>query len=85
MSHEEFITLLQMYIRLLDRLLRSQTAMVLLDYANEEPKHPKERLHNRYDHRSDAIILKANQGFLRSMQTLRDINRDYLITSEPSN
>jgi hypothetical protein len=82
MSHEEFMTLLQMYIRLLDKVLRSQTAMVLSNYANEEPEHPKERLHNRHNQRSDAIILKANQGFLRSMQTLQDINQKYLITSE---
>jgi hypothetical protein len=76
------MTLLHMYIRLLDKVLRSQTAMVLLDYANEEPEQPKEQLHNRRDQRSDAIILKANQGFLRSMQTLQDINQKYLITSE---
>jgi hypothetical protein len=82
MSHEEFTTLLQMYIRLLDKVLRSQTAMVLSNYANEEPEHPKERLHNRHNQRSDAIILKANQRFLRSMQTLQDINQKYLITSE---
>jgi hypothetical protein len=74
MSHEEFMTLLQMYIRVLDKVLRSQTAMVLLDYTNEASDHPKEQHQNRYNKKSDAMILEANQRFLRSMQSLRDIN-----------
>jgi hypothetical protein len=82
MSHEEFMILLQSYVRVLDKVLRSQTVTMLSNNAIKEPEHPKERLHNRHNQRSDAIILKANKGFLRSMQTLRDINRDYLVASE---
>jgi hypothetical protein len=81
-SYREDENVLEAFNKLWDQILCSGRGMILLDYATEELDCPIRRLNNRHNQRSDARILAANRDFLLSLESLREINQNYLSTSE---
>jgi hypothetical protein len=81
-SYREDGNVLEIFNKLWDQILCSGRGMILLDCATEELDCPIRRLNNRHNQRSDARILAANRDFLLSLESLREINQNYLNTSK---
>jgi hypothetical protein len=76
---------LKTYTQLWDETLRNEVAKELSKSATEESRPLNQRVqkyhyqpHDYHNQRSDAIILEANQSFLKSIKNLRDTNQKYL-------
>ncbi|CAD0084666.1 unnamed protein product [Aureobasidium vineae] len=76
--------LLRMFTILWNMVLQSDTARYFDQMLSEQPEHYLQGLHNLYNQRSDAKMLEANRSFLKSLESLRDTNQNYLNNTQPA-